>query len=143
MYVKLQPYRQLSVVHRSLAKLSPRFFGPYEIIARLGPVAYRLALPPGSHIHDVFHVSLLRKHFGPLPSDPLPISASAKDSVMLQQQPEKILDRRVVQRGKYQPQIEVLIKWKNQQVEDATWEHARRLSQTFPEFQFSLTDKVV
>ncbi|KAH9763327.1 Endonuclease [Citrus sinensis] len=44
-------------------KLSPRYIGPYEIIKRIGLLAYRLALPPElSRIHDVFHVSMLRKY---------------------------------------------------------------------------------
>ena len=44
-------------------KLSPRYIGPYEIIERIGPVAYRLALPPElSGIHDIFHVSTLRRY---------------------------------------------------------------------------------
>nr|GEY88513.1 putative nucleotidyltransferase, ribonuclease H [Tanacetum cinerariifolium] len=42
-------------------KISPRFIGPFEILDRVGEVSYRLALPPQlSHVHDVFHVSLLR-----------------------------------------------------------------------------------
>ncbi|KAL0463345.1 UNVERIFIED_CONTAM: hypothetical protein Slati_0222100 [Sesamum latifolium] len=44
-------------------KLSPRYIGPYEIIERIGPLAYRLALPMElSHIHDVFYVSMLRRY---------------------------------------------------------------------------------
>ncbi|KAA0045842.1 pol protein [Cucumis melo var. makuwa] len=44
-------------------KLSPRFVGPFEILERIDPVAYRLALPPSlSAVHDVFHVSMLRKY---------------------------------------------------------------------------------
>ena len=43
-------------------KLSPRFIGPFEILERVGTVAYRLALPPSmSGVHEVFHVSMLRK----------------------------------------------------------------------------------
>nr|GEW61963.1 putative nucleotidyltransferase, ribonuclease H [Tanacetum cinerariifolium] len=42
-------------------KLSPRFIGPFEILDRVGEVSYHLALPPQlSHVHNVFHVSLLR-----------------------------------------------------------------------------------
>ena len=45
------------------SKLSPRFIGPFEIIERVGTVAYRLALPPSmAGVHEVFHVSMLRKY---------------------------------------------------------------------------------
>ena len=44
-------------------KLSPRFIGPFEILERVGTVAYRLELPPSmSGVHEVFHVSMLRKY---------------------------------------------------------------------------------
>ena len=48
-------------------KLAPRYIGPFEILERMGMVAYRLALPPDmSQVHPVFHVSMLRKYI----SDP-------------------------------------------------------------------------
>ena len=51
-------------------KLSPRFIGPFEILERVGTVAYRLALPPSmSGFHEVFHVSMLRKYA----PDPAPV----------------------------------------------------------------------
>ena len=44
-------------------KLSPRFIGPFEILERVGTVAYRLALPPSmSGVHEVFHVSMLWRY---------------------------------------------------------------------------------
>ena len=44
-------------------KLSPRFIGPFEILERVGTVAYRLASPPNmSGVHEVFHVSMLLKY---------------------------------------------------------------------------------
>ena len=44
-------------------KLSPRFIGPFQILSRVGEVAYKLALPPSlSAVHPVFHVSMLRKY---------------------------------------------------------------------------------
>ena len=44
-------------------KLSPRFIGPFEMLERVGTVAYRLTLPPSmSGVHEVFHVSMLRRY---------------------------------------------------------------------------------
>ena len=44
-------------------KLSPRFIGPFEILKRIGVVAYRLALPPSmSGVNEIFHISMLRKY---------------------------------------------------------------------------------
>jgi hypothetical protein len=44
------------------AKMAPRFCGLFEILARIGPIAYQLALPTNLRIHNVFHVSLLKKY---------------------------------------------------------------------------------
>ena len=47
----------------SKGKLSPRFIGSYKVIEKVGPVAYRLALPPElEKIYNVFHVSMLRRY---------------------------------------------------------------------------------
>ncbi|KAL8159020.1 hypothetical protein V2J09_000557 [Rumex salicifolius] len=63
-YVKLQPYRQQSVVSRATQKLAPKYFGPFPIADRCGAVAYKVILPDSSRIHPVFHVSQLKKHVG-------------------------------------------------------------------------------
>ena len=139
-YLKLQPYRQTTVAFRSNLKLSPRFYGPYEIVEKIGPVAYRLAFPKGSLIHNVFHVSKLRKHIGHVQSISSQLPPISEEATVLPQ-PEAVLAHREVQKGKYRPKLEVLIKWKGAPVEDATWENAWQLRKAFP--SFILEDKDV
>ena len=61
-FLKVSPWKGV-LRFGSHRKLRPRYIGPYEIIARVGPVAYRLDLPPEfSKAHNVFHVSMFRKY---------------------------------------------------------------------------------
>lgn len=69
-YLKLQPYRQHSLRRFRNQKLAPRYFRPFPMEARVGHVAYRLALPPSARIHHTFHVSQLKKHIGSAVSAP-------------------------------------------------------------------------
>jgi hypothetical protein len=48
------------------SKLNMKFYGPYKVLKRIGMVAYQLELPPHAKIHDVFHVTLLKKYEGPV-----------------------------------------------------------------------------
>ncbi|KAA0047195.1 pol protein [Cucumis melo var. makuwa] len=103
-------------------KPSPRFVGPFEILEWIGPVAYRLALPPSlSTVHDVFHVSMLRKYV-PDPShvvdyEPLEID----ENLSYTEQPVEVLAKEVkTLRNKEIPLVKVL--WQNHRVEEATWE---------------------
>nr|XP_025702560.1 uncharacterized protein LOC112803269 [Arachis hypogaea] len=77
-------------------KLSPRYIVPFEILDRIGAIAYRLALPSElSMIHPVFHVSMLRKYL----SDPshvlTPQAIELKDDLSFEEEPVAIVDRQV------------------------------------------------
>jgi len=60
-YIRVKPKR-ISLRMGTCAKLSPRHFVPFEVLERVGLVAYKLALPPTIKYHNVFHVSLLKKY---------------------------------------------------------------------------------
>ena len=103
-------------------KLSPRFIGPFEILERIGEVAYRLALPPLlSGVHDVFHVSMLWK-YEPEPSHMLDwTDLEVDEDASYEERPVRVLDSRdQVLRVKSNPLVKVL--WKHLGVEEATWE---------------------
>lgn len=130
-FLKLQPYRQSSLTSRASQKLSPRFFGPYQILHRVGKVAYTLNLPATSRIHPTFHVSLLK----PCPDAtvslyPLPEDWGSMDNP---KEPFKILKRRSVQKH-HRAVTEVLVQWKGESAEEATWELLYKLKQQFPFF---------
>ena len=73
-YLRLQPYRKASIKRNGIENLQPRFFGPYRVKRKVGVVAYELDLPPGSKIHNVFHVSCLKRAIGKhiIPIEELP-----------------------------------------------------------------------
>lgn len=78
----MKPYHQLTIARRKHHKLLPKYFDPFQIIAMVGSVAYKLGLLVGSQIHDVFHVSLLKEYKGPQPAvvAELPLSTTVDGS---------------------------------------------------------------
>ncbi|KAL0543603.1 hypothetical protein IC582_018703 [Cucumis melo] len=131
-FLKVAPMRGVLRFERR-GKLSPRFVGLFEILERIGPVAYRLALPPSlSTVHDVFHVSMLRKYV-PDPShvvdyEPLEID----ENLSYIEQPVEVLAREVkTLRNKEIPLVKVL--WRNHRVEEATWEREDDMRSRYPE----------
>lgn len=116
-YLKLQPYVQSSVAPRANHKLLFKFYGPYTVTARIGSVAYRLALPPGSRIHPVFHVSQLKAALRPS----VQVTPELPSPEALVQYPVRILRRRVRSRGSSSvPQV--LVQCSNASDDSATWE---------------------
>jgi len=91
-------------------KLTPRFISPYQISERIGTVAYRVALPPHlSNLHDVFHVSQLRKYVSD-PSHVIPRDdVQVRDNLTVETLPVRIEGREVKKlRGKEIPLVKVV-----------------------------------
>jgi len=110
-YLKLQPYRQTTITFRSFLKITPRFYGLYEVSARVGPLAYKLEFPIGSQIHDVFHISLPK----PKLESVTPVSStlpSMSDNSTVMPQPKFILNNHLIRKGNYCPKTEILVQWK-------------------------------
>ena len=131
-FLKISPRRGLMRFGKS-GKLSPRFIGPFEILKRIGDAAYRLALPPQlSGVHDVFHVSMLRK-YEPDPSHVLDwTDLEVDEDASYEERPVRVLDRRdQVLRGKTIPLVKVL--WKHHGVEEATWERELEVREKYPD----------
>ncbi|KAL6570790.1 hypothetical protein OROGR_000340 [Orobanche gracilis] len=123
-FLKLQPYRQQSVARRVNEKLSPQYFGPFEVLERVGQVAYRLKLPDSAKNHNVFHISQLKRAIGDkfsLPS--LPPTLTADMEVILQ--PDQVEGVREGNAGR------VLIRWKDLPSYEATWESLAEMIQRF------------
>ncbi|XP_052478079.1 uncharacterized protein LOC128033838 [Gossypium raimondii] len=103
-------------------KLSHRFIGPYCILKRVGPIAYHVELPPDlDQIHDVFHVSMLRRYRSD-PTHIVPIKEiEVRPDLTFEEEPVQILERDVkVLRRKFILLVKVL--WHNHSYEEATWE---------------------
>ncbi|MCI32242.1 RNA-directed DNA polymerase (Reverse transcriptase), partial [Trifolium medium] len=120
------------------AKLAARYYGPYPVVARVGAVAYQLRLPEGSRVHSVFHVSLLKKAVGSYHEEEDLPDLEGERGVLIE--PEEVLARRTVQvQGEKINQV--LIHWKGQGVDEATWEEVIMMKSQFP--NFCLEDKAV
>ena len=109
------------------------FVGPFEILDRVGGLAYRVALPPDwEQMHNVFHVSMLRRYVRD-PSHVIQyerIQPSA--DLSYEEVPVEVLDRRDQNlRTKVIPLVKVL--WRNHAVEEATWELEETMRAKYPE----------
>ena len=113
-------------------KLSPRFIGLFEILERVGPVAYQLALPPSmSSVHEVFHISMLRR-YTPDPGHVVDWGEIEVDmDGTFEEGPVCIVDsRNQVLRRKTVRLVRVL--WQVRGVEESTWEREDTMRATYP-----------
>jgi hypothetical protein len=128
-YLKIQPYKLQKLAKRYNQKLSPRYYGPYEILQRIGAVAYKLKLPDDSKVHPVFHVSLLKKAIAPN-VEPQPLPSCMNEAWQLESEPEEAMDTRRNEVG----EVEVLVKWKGLPEFENSWELDDKLRKEYPGF---------
>ena len=130
-FFKVMPKRGV-VRFGKRGKLSPRFIRPFEILERVGTVAYRLALPPSmSSVHEVFHVSMLRRYT----QDPAHVVDWGEIKVDMDETFEEgpvcsIDSQDQVLRRKTVRLVRVL--WQLRGVEESTWEREDTMRATYP-----------
>ena len=118
-FLKVSPWKKVMRFGKK-GKSSPRFISPYEVIEKVGPVAYCLALPPElEKIHNVFHESILRRYR----SDPSHVVTSEtiklRPDLTYEEEPIEILAHEVKElRNKKISLVKVL--WRNHKTEEAT-----------------------
>ena len=120
-FLKVLPMKYIMRYGRKW-KLSPCFVGPFEVLERVGTLAYKVALPPSlSKIHNVFHVSTLRKYiYDPshvVELEPIQISKDLtyeEVPIQIMDVMDKVLCHVVVKLVK--------IQWSNHSIREATWE---------------------
>jgi hypothetical protein len=117
-YLKVQPYVQMSLVPQICQKLSYRFFGPYMILQRIGPIAKKLELPSHARIHNVVHESQLNKHIPPNTSVSTGIVVIHPDTSLI---PVGCLQHRLIRKGGSMS-CQVLVRWHGLPPSLATWE---------------------
>ena len=101
-------------------KLSPKYYGPYKVLQKIGTMSYKLELLASSRVHPIFHVSCLKKVIG----ENLPVQTTFPE---LDEEGKIILELEAVTETRTRQLrnrsiLEYLIKWKNLPTEDSTWE---------------------
>ena len=131
-FLNVSPWKKVLKFGKK-GKLSPRFIGTYEVLERIGPVAYRLALPLElAKLHDVFHVSMLRRYRLD-ETHILPVQeVQVHQDYSYDEELKAILTREVKQlRKKQVPLVKVL--WQHHGLEEATWEPKTTIRVQYPQ----------
>ncbi|KAM7481090.1 hypothetical protein LguiB_005673 [Lonicera macranthoides] len=130
-FLKVKPRHDI-IRFGNKGKLAPRYIGPFEIIQRVGSVSYRLALPLQlQRIHDVFHVSMLRRYILD-PSHVTPVEElEVNEDVSYETHPVAVVDRKEqVLRNRVIPLVKVI--WQHHGMEEATWELESEIQTKYP-----------
>ncbi|PKU86738.1 hypothetical protein MA16_Dca027188 [Dendrobium catenatum] len=114
------------------SKLSPRYVGPFEIIERIGNSAYRLLLPDQmSDIHNVFHISSLRKWISNYEKKLYANDVEIQENLQYKEEPKKFLAYDV-RRLRSKQVLIVKIQWKHRTTRESTWEKESNMRQLYP-----------
>jgi hypothetical protein len=133
-WLRLLHRQVVSLNVQGRGKLGPRFFGPFQISERIGEVAYRLILPAGVRLHDVFHVGLLKPSYGEPPTQPPVLPMIQHGHVVVER--EAVLQGHIA-RG----QRELLVRWQGVPAAESSWVPLVDFREQFPDFQ--LEDKLL
>jgi hypothetical protein len=132
-WLRLQQRTAVGITPVAKSKLGPKFLGPYQVTAKIGEVSYRLQLPARARIHDVFHVSLLKKFEGTAPAVAPQLPTLLHGKVI--PSPDRVLCAHL-NRGVW----ELLIKWQGRSEVDTTWEQLEDFKRSYAEVE--LEDKL-
>ena len=139
-FIKVRP-KKSSLSLGSCAKLAPRYCGPFEILSRIGQVAYQLALPPNLRVHNVFHISVLKKyvHDATHVVNWNDVQVEPEGDFLVE--PDCILKRReITLQNRTIGQVKV--QWKHLSPEETTWEFESNMQDAYPIlFQGNSEDK--
>jgi hypothetical protein len=112
-------------------KLAPRYVGPFKVFEWKGEVAYHLELPPNlSGVHDVFHVSQLKKCLR-VPEEQAPLEGlEVQEDLTYTEHPVKILE--MSERVTRSKKIKMCrVQWSHHTEDEATWEREDELRKTY------------
>jgi hypothetical protein len=132
-YLKVSPMK--GVTHFGIKeKLAPQYVGPFEILAQCGSVAYKVKLPEHlSGIHNVFHVSQLKKCLQVLDKVVEASDVNIEPDLTYSEHPVKIVDQQ--ERVTRRKTIKFYkVQWNKHSEDEATWESEEFLNSQFPKF---------
>ncbi|GKB80617.1 putative reverse transcriptase domain-containing protein, partial [Tanacetum coccineum] len=138
--LKVSPWK--GVVHfGKKGKLAPRYVGPFEILERIGPVAYRLRLPEElSGVHDTFHVSNLKKCLADA-SLHVPLNEIKVDKTLrFVEEPVEIMDREIKSLKRSKISL-VKVRWNSKRGPEFTWEREDYMKSKYPQLFVDRADE--